>query len=129
MLPESSSQGHLFIKVRNCCLNPFIAANVTQAAVMDSGWGCDTNTDVALLASDTNVGTPEPSWVGANTAWGCAKFPWHCQGQSWLLPRSNSSSFSLKELLSPLVSGSGHPREEFAHPVLCVMAQREGGSV
>lgn len=52
MLPESSSQGHLFIKVRNCCLNPFIAANVAQAAVMDSGWGCD-----------TNVGARAPSWV------------------------------------------------------------------
>lgn len=37
MLPESSIQGHLFIKVRNCCLNLFIAANVTQAALMDSG--------------------------------------------------------------------------------------------
>lgn len=36
MLPESSIQGHLFIKVRNCSLNPFIAANVTQAVVMDS---------------------------------------------------------------------------------------------
>lgn len=45
MLPESSIQGHLFIKVRNCCLNLFIAANVTQAAVMDleslcTGRGC-----------------------------------------------------------------------------------------
>lgn len=56
MLPESSSQGYLFIKVRNCCLNPFIAANVTQAAVMDLGWGCDTK--VAVLGSDTNVGAP-----------------------------------------------------------------------
>lgn len=35
MLPESSIQGHLFIKVRNCCSNPFIAANVTHAAAMD----------------------------------------------------------------------------------------------
>lgn len=45
MLPESSIQGHLFIKVRNCCLNLFTAANVTRAAVMDWGslctaWGC-----------------------------------------------------------------------------------------
>jgi len=45
MLPESSIHGHLFIKVRNCCLSLFIAANVTWAAVTGSeslcaGWGC-----------------------------------------------------------------------------------------
>lgn len=43
MLPESSIQGHLLIKVRNCCLNLFIPANVTHTAVTDleslyAGW-------------------------------------------------------------------------------------------
>lgn len=50
-----------------------------------------------------------PGWE-ANTAWvslgcwGCARSPWHCQGQFWLLPSSNSSSFSFKVQIFPLVS-------------------------
>lgn len=73
MLPESSIQGHLFIKVRNCCLNPFIAANVTQAAVMDLE--PLRRLGMSMLGGGTNVGALHPSG-------GCKHLP----GSPWVQP-------------------------------------------
>lgn len=111
MLPESSIQGHLFIKVRNCCSNPFIAANVTHAAAMDL--------EKLRAGGDVRAGVQQPCGCSAPPLGsalgrrGCRAV--YKQGEIWTLPSSTTCSYSKNAVGSGVGATSPHGDRGLCH--------------